>query len=74
MGDQTIYNERYFLRLPEIGPFEQRPRRGWRFGTKVISDAVVERLLARGRAEIVGLQVRLKQPGSEHRPDLLHSP
>jgi hypothetical protein len=65
MSHQTVYNQRYFLRLLEIGPFERRPRGGWRFGTKVISDAVVERLLADGRAEIAGLQVRLKQQESD---------
>ena len=60
MTDQKNYNERYFLRLLQHGPFERRPRGGWRFGVKVISDAVVERLLAGGRAEITGSQLRLK--------------
>ncbi|MCK1671951.1 hypothetical protein [Bradyrhizobium sp. 150] len=60
MNDQKNYNERYFLRLLQHGPFERRPRGGWRFGVKVISDAIVERLLASGRAEITGSQLRLK--------------
>jgi len=67
IDDQKKYTERYFLRLLQHGPFERRPRGGWRFGTKVISDAVVERLLAGGRAEIVGLQLRLKPPASSPR-------
>jgi hypothetical protein len=54
-----LTNLRYLLRLLEHGPFERRPRGGWRFGTKVISDAVVERLLASGRVEIVGSTVQL---------------
>ena len=53
-------NLRYLLRLLKHGPFERRPRGGWRFGTKVISDTTVERLLASGRVEIVGLKVKLK--------------
>ena len=59
MGDETFHNKRYFLRLLEISHFERRPRGGWRFGTKVISDAVVERLLASGHAEIAGMQLKL---------------
>jgi hypothetical protein len=58
MIDRT--NLRYLLRLLEHGQFERRPRGGWRFGTKVISDAAVERLLANGRVEIVGSKVKLK--------------
>ncbi|PSO16258.1 hypothetical protein [Bradyrhizobium sp. MOS002] len=67
MTDQKNYNERYFLRLLQHGPFERRPRGGWRFGVKVISDAVVERLLAGGRAEITGSQLRLKPLASSPR-------
>lgn len=65
MSDLKIHNQRYFLRLLEIGSFERRPRGGWRFGTKIISDAVVERLIACGRAEIFGTQLKLKQPERE---------
>lgn len=32
MMDRT--NLRYLLRLLEHGPFERRPRGGWRFGTR----------------------------------------
>jgi hypothetical protein len=46
-----------FLRLLEISPFERRARGGWRFGTKVISDAVVDRLVAGRRALIEGDRV-----------------
>jgi len=60
MSDQKKYQERYLLRLLEHGPFEKRPRGGWRFGTKVISEATVESLLASGRAEIVGPKLKLK--------------
>ncbi|EHR01353.1 hypothetical protein [Bradyrhizobium sp. WSM471] len=60
MTDQKNYNERYFLRLLQHGPFQRRPRGGWRFGVKVISDGVVERLLAGGHTEIAGSQLRLK--------------
>lgn len=56
MIDRT--NLRYLLRLLGHAPFERRPRGGWR-GTKVISDAAVERLLASGRVEIVGSTLQL---------------
>jgi hypothetical protein len=39
------------LRLLMLGPFERRPRGGWRFGTKVISDRKVARLVASGHAQ-----------------------
>jgi hypothetical protein len=65
MSEHTFHNQRYFLRLLEISPFERRPRGGWRFGTKIISDAVVERLLACGHAEVAGLQLKLKRPEGE---------
>jgi hypothetical protein len=38
------------LHLLRIGPFERRPRGGWRFGTKVISDRKVARRVASGCA------------------------
>jgi hypothetical protein len=47
-----------FLRLLKLAPFERRSR-GWRFGTKVIADHVVARLLASGRAESDGCRVWL---------------
>jgi hypothetical protein len=54
----------YFVRLLELGQFERRPRGGWRFGTRRISDT--DRLVASGRAEIVGgryLQLAPQQTG-----------
>jgi hypothetical protein len=57
MIDRT--NLRYLLRLLGHAPFERRPRGGWRFGTEVISDAAVERLLASSRVEIVGSTLQL---------------
>src|SRR3954451_10046781 len=69
MSDQKNYNERYFLRLLQHGPFERRPRGGWRFGVKVISDGVVERLLAGGHTEIAGSKLRLKPLASNPRAD-----
>lgn len=47
----------FFLRLLRMAPFEHRPR-GWRFGTKTISDQVVDRLVAAGRAVKVGETIR----------------
>ena len=51
-----------FLRLLKLSPFERRPRGGWRFGTKVISDAVAERLIANGRARRDGNRIFLVKP------------
>jgi hypothetical protein len=53
-----------YLRLLELSPFERRrtksnPGGGWRFGTKVIGDHIVERLVASGRARIEGDKVVL---------------
>lgn len=55
-----LYNSDYrFLRLLELGPFERRQRGGgWRFGVRTISDNVVRRLIASGRAAEHGDQVR----------------
>jgi hypothetical protein len=47
------------LRLLRLGPFERRPRGGWRFGTKVISDRKVARLVASGRVRESETQVIL---------------
>jgi hypothetical protein len=49
-----------YLRLLQLGDFVRRSRGGWRFGTKNITDQVVDRLIATGRAEIDGDRVRLK--------------
>lgn len=46
------------LRLLEFSPFERRGDR-WRFGTRTIGDTVVARLIASGRAEMVGDLLRL---------------
>ncbi|MGL3208727.1 hypothetical protein [Bradyrhizobium sp. BR 1433] len=52
--------DRTRLKLLEFSPFERRPRGGWRFGTKTISTAIVDRLIASGRAEIVGEKLQLR--------------
>ena len=49
------------LRLLKSQPLERRARGGWRFGTLRIGDATVDRLIARGRAEIRGGKVFGKQ-------------
>lgn len=69
MVNQRKYRERYLRCLLEHGPFERRPRGGWRFGTKVISDTAVESLLASGLVEIVGSQLKLKTVGKKVRRD-----
>ncbi|UQR62311.1 hypothetical protein LRP30_36995 [Bradyrhizobium sp. C-145] len=61
MPEAKLRYDRNYLRLLELSSFERRPRGGWRFGTKIISDAVVDRLLASGRAEISGIHLRLKR-------------
>lgn len=47
-------HQKLTLRLLELSPFEQVSDGRWRFGTRAISDKVVARLIASGRAEIVG--------------------
>lgn len=49
----ATYTDYYFVRLLKLSPFERRSG-GWRFGTRRISDGVADRLIASGRAEIVG--------------------
>jgi hypothetical protein len=61
MTDRKIQYDRRVLRLLRLGPFERRLGGGWRFGTKVISDAIGERLLASGLTEISGIYLRLKR-------------
>jgi hypothetical protein len=61
----STYSAQYdprFLRLLRFGPFERRQRGGWRFGTKVISNAVVARLVLSGRARLEGDFVRKAEP------------
>jgi len=48
------------LRLLKLSPFERATRGGWRFGTRRIGDGVVARLIASGRAEIIGDRLQLK--------------
>jgi hypothetical protein len=55
------YSDGQTLRLLKFSPFERRPRGGWRFGARWISDPVADRLIASGRAEIAGTQLRLKE-------------
>ncbi|MBR0687299.1 hypothetical protein JQ594_15315 [Bradyrhizobium manausense] len=57
------HNDRRFLRLLALGHCE---RRGgiWRWGTRRIRDSVVARLIASGRAEIDGSELRLKRETS----------
>lgn len=50
-----------YLRLLQLGDFVRRSRGGWRFGTKIVADQVVERLIAAGQAEIHGDRLRLKR-------------
>ncbi|MBR1033050.1 hypothetical protein [Bradyrhizobium liaoningense] len=48
----------FYLALLKSSPFVRRPR-GWRFGTRRIGDSVVDRLVAAGRAQIIGDRVHL---------------
>ena len=59
MTDGKIQYDQFFLRLLKLGPFERRLGGGWRFGTKIISDVIAERLLASGLTEISVLRVEL---------------
>jgi hypothetical protein len=71
--DSKIQYDRSFLRLLQLGPFEAPLRRlggGWRFGTKIISDVIAERLFASGLTEISGIQLRLKRSANKHESDL----
>lgn len=61
----------YVTRLLELGHFERRSRGGWRFGTKVISDAVVRRLIASGRAEVIRDRLVLKRGTSRDANNIL---
>lgn len=62
---QAIARERFILRLLDVQPLERRARGGWRFGTRRISDRVVARLIASGRAELVGEGGRWLQPAPQ---------
>ncbi|OAF11567.1 hypothetical protein AXW67_22390 [Bradyrhizobium neotropicale] len=58
----AIGDSRY-LRLLQLGDFVRRSRGGWRFGTKIITDQVADRLIAAGRAEVCDDRLRLKRNG-----------
>ena len=68
--DRKIQYDRSLLRLLQLGPLERRLGGGWRFGTKVISDVIAERLLASGLTEISGIYLRLKQGANEVESDV----
>jgi hypothetical protein len=68
--DSKIQYDRSFLRLLQLGPFERRLGGGWRFGTKIISDVIAERLFASGLTEISGIQLRFKRSANKHESDL----
>jgi hypothetical protein len=69
MAGSGVNYELTFLRLLELSPFERRPRGGWRFGTKVISDDVVGRLISSRRAFLDGDQVRLATDNDDEPAD-----
>jgi hypothetical protein len=69
MTDSNIQYDRGFLRLLQLGPFERRIGGGWRFGTKIISNVIAERLLASGLAEISGIHLRLKRSANTQESD-----
>lgn len=56
----AFWSEYHVLRMLRLSPFQQRPG-GWRFGTRRISQAVVDRLIASGRARIEGGQLHPNQ-------------
>jgi len=70
MTDGKIQYDRSFLRLLQLAPFERRLGGGWRFGTKIISDVIAERLLASGLTEISGIHLRLKRSANKHEGDV----
>lgn len=49
----AFHSDFHLLRLLKLSPFQQR-HGGWRFGTRRISDSVVDRLIASGRARVEG--------------------
>lgn len=50
-------DDRRIIVLLKHGSFEKRPKGGYRFGTKVIADHVVERLIAAGAAQREGERI-----------------
>ena len=53
--------DQHFLQLLAYSPFQRRPAGGWSFGTKLIGDIVVDRLIANGSAERIGNCVFLSE-------------
>lgn len=53
------------LRLLVFGPFERRDRGGWRFGARIVSDSVVDRIVANGQAYIDGTLLRMTTIGDK---------
>lgn len=54
---KLLQDDYRIIRLLRFGHFEKRANGGWRFGTKVIADRVVERLVAAGVARQSGERV-----------------
>jgi hypothetical protein len=59
----AFHSDFHVLRLLEFSPLERRPAGGWRFGARRISDAVVERLIASGRARRDGERIVRAEAG-----------
>ncbi len=53
----AFWSDYHVLRMLKLSPFQRRQRGGWRFGTRRISQAVVDRLTASGRAQILNDQL-----------------
>ncbi|BAL75965.1 hypothetical protein [Bradyrhizobium cosmicum] len=61
-----VPNDDLILRLLELSPFERASDGRWWFGTRRIGDAAVARLIAGGRAEVVGKRLqRRRQEAAE---------
>lgn len=54
-------DDRPIARLLRYGAFEKRAKGGWRFGTKVIADEVVDRLISAGVARRTGDRIEAPQ-------------
>lgn len=66
-ADALKVGDESFLKLLAYGPFLRRPSGGWRFGTKCITDCVVDRLIASGRAAREGDRVLLVVAASKRK-------
>jgi hypothetical protein len=65
---RLLTDDYVLLRLLALGSFQRRPRGGWRFGTKVISDRKVARLVASRRAGSDATRVWLIKGSRNRRP------